>query len=133
MIDRTLCSPSCGLHLLRVPFADKSSSPREICSSFSCTSIESCTSSSEKTHLHSERSSKSRKGWDEPPVILPENLRPVPTASLTEAKTNHVYPLPRKTRRLFIALHYLLTAITPVVGNALPGAHSNLFLLCARI
>ncbi|GIY74616.1 hypothetical protein CDAR_34991 [Caerostris darwini] len=50
-----------------------------------------------------------------------------------EAKTNHVYPLPRKTRRLFIAFHYLLTAITPVVGNALSVAHSNLFLLCARI
>ncbi|GIY68110.1 hypothetical protein CEXT_100121 [Caerostris extrusa] len=50
-----------------------------------------------------------------------------------EAKTNHVYPLPRKTLRLFIALHYLLTAITPVVGNALPAANSNLFLLCALI
>ncbi|GIY49587.1 hypothetical protein CEXT_325281 [Caerostris extrusa] len=50
-----------------------------------------------------------------------------------EDKTNHVYPLPRKTRRLFIALHYLLTAITPVVGNVITGAHSNLFLLCARI
>ncbi|GIY14102.1 hypothetical protein CDAR_75201 [Caerostris darwini] len=48
-------------------------------------------------------------------------------------KTNHVYPLPRKTLRLFIVFHYLLTAITPVVGNALPSTHSNLFLLCARI
>ncbi|GIY95978.1 hypothetical protein CEXT_523891 [Caerostris extrusa] len=66
-----------------------------------------------------------------PPVIFLENLRPLPTASRISAgwgrrQTNHVYPLPRKTRRLFIALHYLLTALTPVVENEWSGENKGL-------